>query len=128
MAALPAFAPRDGATTDDSPTTDDTQEGEVLAIDALRRALANPPAHYLREGLGLRLPEDEPALDEHEPFGAPGPLAAHGLRAHAFEAWLRDGERPDADALHARLLARALVAPGADGAATLVALLDDVEP
>ncbi|GAA3912543.1 exodeoxyribonuclease V subunit gamma [Luteimonas lutimaris] len=128
MAALPAFAPRDGSTGGDVPAADGTQEDGVLAIDALRRALANPPAHYLREGLGLRLPEDEPALDEHEPFGAPGPLAAHGLRVHAFEAWLRDGARPDASALHARLLARALVAPGADGVATLAALLDDVEP
>jgi exodeoxyribonuclease V gamma subunit len=52
----------------------------------------------------------------------------HGLRAQVFEAWLRDGIRPGLAALHAHLLARAQVAPGADGRATLAGVLDFVEP
>jgi exodeoxyribonuclease V gamma subunit len=100
----------------------------VLRLDALRRAFAQPQALYLREGLGLRLPEDEPPLDDHEPFGEPDALAAYGLRAQVFATWLRDGERPDLMALHAHLLARAQVAPGADGRATLARLLELIAP
>ena len=76
-----------------------------------------PHAVYLQDGLGLRLPEDEPPLLDHEPLGAPDALAQYDLRHAVFDAWLRAGVRPDARALHARLLARALVAPGADGRA-----------
>src|SRR4249919_2308452 len=36
--------------------------------------------------------------------------------------------RPDARALHARLLAQAMVAPGADGRATVAAMLDAIAP
>jgi exodeoxyribonuclease V gamma subunit len=55
-------------------------------------------------------------------------LARYTLRGAAFEAWLRAGARPDARALHAHLLARALVAPGADGRATVETVLDDIGP
>ncbi|HEY0506217.1 MAG TPA: exodeoxyribonuclease V subunit gamma, partial [Lysobacter sp.] len=104
------------------------EAGTVLAIDRLRSALMRPHAAYLQDGLGLRLPEDEPPLAEHEPFGAPDPLARFVLRQTAFEAWLRTGARPDAAALHARLLACALVAPGADGQSTVEQVLDDIGP
>ncbi|WP_159016885.1 exodeoxyribonuclease V subunit gamma [Cognatiluteimonas profundi] len=120
---LPVFAPVDAATARDV-----VAAGGRIELDALRRALVQPQALYLREGLGLRLPEDEPPLDEHEPFGAPDALGMHGLRAQVFEAWLRDGARPDVATLHARLLARAQVAPGADGRATLARLLDAIAP
>jgi exodeoxyribonuclease V gamma subunit len=83
---------------------------------------------YLRDGLGLRLPEDEPPLPEHEPLGAPDALENYGLRHAVFDAWLRAGRRPDARALHAQLLARAKVAPGADGRATVAATIDDIAP
>src|SRR5207342_1980475 len=55
-------------------------------------------------------------------------LAQYHLRHAVFDAWLRAGMRPDAFALHARLLARALAAPGADGRATVAATLDDIAP
>ncbi|MGH8032133.1 MAG: exodeoxyribonuclease V subunit gamma [Luteimonas sp.] len=126
MPALPVFAaPRSPADDHDD---DGVATGAVVGLDALRRALLQPQALYLREGLGLRLPEDEPPLAEHEPFGAPDALAAYGLRERVFAAWLSDGERPPLTPLHAHLLARAQVAPGADGRATLAALLDVVEP
>ncbi|MFL6591425.1 MAG: exodeoxyribonuclease V subunit gamma, partial [Luteimonas sp.] len=103
-------------------------EAGFVGLDRLRRALLRPHAVYLRDGLGLRLPEDEPALPEHEPLGAPDALENYTLRHAVFEAWRRAGGRPDPRALHARLLARAQVAPGADGRATVVALVDSVAP
>ncbi|HVQ33879.1 MAG TPA: exodeoxyribonuclease V subunit gamma [Lysobacter sp.] len=100
----------------------------VLTLDRLRRAMMRPHAVYLQEGLGLRLPEDEPALAEHEPLGAPDALGQHALRHAVFDAWMRANGRPDAHALHARLLARALVAPGADGRAQVADLLEEIAP
>jgi exodeoxyribonuclease V gamma subunit len=90
--------------------------------------LLRPHAAYLQDGLGLRLPEEEPPLPEHEPLGAPDALEAWALRHAVFAAWLREGGPPRVDDLHADLLARALVAPGADGRATVAAVLDDVAP
>ena len=100
----------------------------IVTLDRLRRSLLRPHAVYLQDGLGLRLPEDEPPLPEHEPLGAPDALAHYALRHAVFDAWLRAGMAPDAFVLHARLLARALVAPGADGRATVAATLEDIAP
>ena len=124
-AALPVFAAASVSTRAADAVAD---PGPLFALDALRRAFVQPQALYLREGLGLRLPEDEPPLQVHEPFGAPDALATHDLRAMAFATWLRDASRPDVTALHAHLLARAQVAPGADGRATLARVLDGVAP
>lgn len=99
-----------------------------LTLDRLRRSLMRPHVVYLQEGLGLRLPEDEPPPAEHEPLGAPDALQLHALREAVFDAWMRANGRPDAHALHARLLARALVAPGADGRAQVAEVLEDIEP
>jgi exodeoxyribonuclease V gamma subunit len=106
----------------------DHDDAGNASLDRLRRALLRPHAAYLQDGLGLRLPEDEPPLPEHEPLGAPDALEQYALRHAIFDAWLRAGMRPDALALHARLLARALVAPGADGRATVLAALDGIAP
>ena len=103
-------------------------DGPFVGLDLLRRTLLRPHAVYLRDGLGLRLPEDEPPLPEHEPLGAPDALENYALRHAVFDAWLRAGRRPDARALHARLLARATVAPGADGRATVAATIEDIAP
>ncbi|MFS8063424.1 MAG: exodeoxyribonuclease V subunit gamma [Luteimonas sp.] len=129
IGAAPVFAPSPlaGMIHGDDEHGDDAPAASV-DLNALRRALAKPQALYLREGLGLRLPVDEPPLDGHEPFGVPDALGMHGLHLQVFHAWLRDGVRPGLVALHAHLLARALVAPGADGRATLAAVLDFVEP
>ncbi|HEU0306142.1 MAG TPA: exodeoxyribonuclease V subunit gamma, partial [Lysobacter sp.] len=118
--SVPVFAP--------APLPRDAEAGVILSIERLRSALNKPHVAYLQDGLGLRLPEEEAPLAEHEPFGAPGPLARYDLRNAALDAWLRTGERPDARALHARLLARALVAPGADGRTTVEKVLDEVGP
>ncbi|BCT92270.1 RecBCD enzyme subunit RecC [Lysobacter helvus] len=106
------------------------REGErgALSLDRLRRSLMRPHAVYLQEGLGLRLPEDEPPLAEHEPLGAPDALGAYALRHAVFDAWMRANGRPDAHALHARLLARAVVAPGADGRAQVAEMLEEIAP
>ncbi|MCI4568049.1 exodeoxyribonuclease V subunit gamma [Lysobacter sp. CFH 32150] len=119
-AAVPVFAPL--------PLPRDVDTSAILSIERLRSALNKPHVAYLRDGLGLRLPEEEPPLAEHEPFGAPEPLPRHALRSTIFDVWLRAGSRPDARALHAHLLARALLAPGADGRATVEQVLDDVAP
>jgi len=120
IAELPAFAP--------ARLPREMDPGAVLSVDRLRSALMRPHAAYLQSGLGLRLPEEEPPLVEHEPFGAPEPLARYALRNAAFDAWLRSGARPDVRALQVQLLARALVAPGADGQATVAQVLEDVGP
>ncbi|KGQ18358.1 Exodeoxyribonuclease V gamma chain [Lysobacter dokdonensis DS-58] len=99
-----------------------------LSLDRLRRSLMRPHAVYLQDGLGLRLPEDEAPLAEHEPLGAPDALDQYTLRHAVFDAWMRANGRPDAHALHARLLARALVAPGADGRAQVAQLLEEIAP
>ena len=104
------------------------RDSATVTLDRLRRTLLRPHAVYLQDGLGVRLPEDEPPLPEHEPLGAPDALEQYALRHAVFDAWLRAGMRPDAFALHARLLARALVAPGNDGRATVAATLDDIAP
>jgi exodeoxyribonuclease V gamma subunit len=105
------------------------REGErALSLDRLRRSMMRPHAVYLQDGLGLRLPEDEAPLAEHEPMGAPDALDQYALRHAVFDAWMRANGRPDAHALHARLLARALVAPGADGRAQVADLLEDIAP
>lgn len=100
----------------------------IVTIDRVRRALMRPHAVYLQDGLGLRLPEDEPPLPEHEPLGAPDALQQYGLRQAVFEAWLRAQCRPDAKVLHTHLLARAQAAPGADGLATVADVIDEIEP
>jgi exodeoxyribonuclease V gamma subunit len=122
-AAMPVFAP---PTLQLPPRMRD--DDPFVSLDALRRTLMRPHAVYLRETLSLRLPEDEPPLPEHEPLGAPDALQNYALRHAVFNAWLRARDRPDLRALHARLLARAQVAPGADGHATVAALIDDIAP
>jgi exodeoxyribonuclease V gamma subunit len=120
----PSFVPID---TPPLPPIDADMD-TVVTLQRLRSALQRPHASYLRDGLGLRLPEDEPPLLDHEPFGAPDPLTRYSLREAVFARWLREGRRPDATALHATLLARALLAPGADGRTTLAAVMDELAP
>jgi exodeoxyribonuclease V gamma subunit len=102
------------------------EDDDVVMLDRLRSSLLRPQATWLRDGLGLRLPEDEPSLEGHEPMGAPDALAHHGLREDVFAAWLRDGGRPDPARLAAEMLARARLAPGADGRAAVEGLLEEV--
>ncbi|MDB6164376.1 MAG: recC, partial [Xanthomonadaceae bacterium] len=103
-------------------------DDETVSLARLRRLLMRPHAVYLQDGLGLRLPEDEPPLLDHEPLGALDGLADYALRHAVFAAWLHARAAPDARGLHAHLLARAMVAPGADGRATVAAMLESIAP
>lgn len=100
----------------------------TVSLTQLRHALMRPHDYFLQQGLGLRLPEEEAALEEHEPFGAPDALARHGLRQVVFDAWLEAGTTPALRDLQILLLARGLLAPGADGVAVLQGLLEDIAP
>jgi exodeoxyribonuclease V gamma subunit len=99
-----------------------------VSLAQLRGALMRPHELYLQQGLGLRLPEEEPALEAHEPFGTPDALARYGLRQRVFDAWRDAGEAPALHDLQARLLARGLLAPGADGWAVLQGVIEEVAP
>jgi exodeoxyribonuclease V gamma subunit len=100
----------------------------TLSLAQLRNALMRPHEFYLQQGVGLRLPEEEAALEEHEPFGTPDALTRHGLRQLVFEAWRETGQAPGLQALQSQLLARGLLAPGADGAAVLQGVMEEVAP
>lgn len=100
----------------------------IVLLDRLRSTLLRPQAAYLREGLGLRLPEDEAQPETHEPLGSPDALRHYQLREAVFAAWLEGRARPDAARLQQRLLARAQLPPGADGAAAVALLLEEVAP
>lgn len=79
---------------------------EVPDRDALQRFFVNPARYWLRERLGLRLPERAHEIVDREPLGENGLLrygAIDALLAHddeAAEPWLR---------------AQALLPPGRDG-------------
>jgi exodeoxyribonuclease V gamma subunit len=87
-----------------------------------------PHAFYLQAGLGLRPPEEETPPLEHEPFGMPDALSRYGLRQMVFDAWRRAGTAPEPASLQTELLARGLLAPGADGRAVLRSIVEEVAP
>ncbi|MFZ5662850.1 MAG: exodeoxyribonuclease V subunit gamma [Pseudomonadota bacterium] len=119
-ARLPAFAP--------VPLARAGEPERVLTLDRLRSALARPAKFFLQEGVRLRLPEEEPALPEHEPLGEPESLDRYRLQTEVFAHWLRTGERPRADALFPAFLARAWLAPGEDGLRALCDAIACVAP
>jgi len=119
-ARLPAFAP--------VPLAVAGEPKRVLTLDRLRSALARPAKFFLQEGVRLRLPEEEPALPEHEPLGEPESLDRYRLQTEVFAHWLRTGERPRADALFPAFLARAWLAPGEDGLRALCDAIACVAP
>ncbi|KQY55175.1 hypothetical protein ASD14_00190 [Lysobacter sp. Root494] len=104
------------------------REDPAVLLDRVRSVLNKPHVAYLRDGLGLRLPEDEEVADDHEPLGRPDALRHYQLREAVFAAWLRDQRRPDPRRLQRQLLARAQLAPGSDGAAIVAELLDELAP
>ncbi|KAF1719931.1 exodeoxyribonuclease V subunit gamma [Pseudoxanthomonas wuyuanensis] len=104
------------------------EAGNAVSLAQLRDALMRPHAFYLQAGLGLRLPEEESPPQEHEPFGMPDALSRHGLRQLVFDAWRRAGAAPALAPLQAGLLARGLLAPGADGRAVLRGIVEEVAP
>jgi len=98
----------------------------TASLDALRRFLVAPSEQFLRQRLGLRLPEVERADDDIEPLDAPSRgLERHRLQHAVFDALLA-GEAEDA--MHARLRAQGLLPSGALGRRALADLLAEVQP
>ncbi|WP_111267875.1 exodeoxyribonuclease V subunit gamma [Marilutibacter maris] len=102
-----------------------------LSIDALRRFLLAPADGFLRQRLGLRLPEPGEAGDDTEPLQAPGRgLPRVQLQRAVFDA-LVDTADLDADgeaALYAALRARGLLPSGPPGRRALAEVAAAVRP
>ena len=110
----------------DAPLPPPAEPETELALEDLRRFLLSPVDRFLRQRMGLRLPEVERAGEDIEPLRAPGGgLERNRLQHAVFEALLA-GERRDA--MLERLRARALLPSGALGARALSDLLEEVGP
>jgi exodeoxyribonuclease V gamma subunit len=89
----------------------------IVTRDELFRVLANPARAYLQQRLDLRLPRLDERLPDTEPFADDG-LFRHALHEAVFAA-LVAAPKMSADSLRDRLLARAVIAPGAAGAVSV---------
>ncbi len=97
-----------------------------LSLDALRRFLLAPAEQFLRQRLGLRLPEVDEVGDDIEPLQAPGRgLARTLLQRAVFEALLAGR---GADAMLPELRARGLLPSGALGRRALAQVVQEVRP
>lgn len=106
------------------PVPDDAES--ELSLDALKRFLLAPAEQFLRQRMGVRLPELEQVGEDIELLRAPGPgLERHRLQHAVFDALLA-GEREDA--MLSRLRAQGLLPSGALGARALAEMLGEVEP
>ena len=112
----------DVATALAAPSEPDTE----LSLDALRRFLLAPAEQFLRQRLGLRLPELDAAAEDIEPLQAP----ARGLDRMALQRAVFDGllEGYDAAALQPALRARGLLPSGPLGARGLATVIREVAP
>ena len=112
----------DVATALAAPSEPDTE----LSLDALRRFLLAPAEQFLRQRLGLRLPELDAAAEDIEPLQAP----ARGLDRMALQRAVFDGllEGEDAAALQPALRARGLLPSGPLGARGLATVIREVAP
>jgi len=82
---------------------------QVVSLDALRRFYRDPAGEYLRQRLGMRLPEDPELLEDVEPLVvAGGGIERARIDAALLQALL-GGHTGD---LAPRLLARGLLPPG----------------
>ena len=102
----------------------DTEDS--LPLDALRRFLMAPAEQFLRQRLGLRLPEVDAAGEDVEPLQAPrAGLQRTLLQRAVFDGLLAGQEHP---ALHASLRARGLLPSGPLGARVLAEIAAEVAP
>ena len=96
-----------------------------LPLTALRRFLFDPAGQFLRQRMGLRLPDEIDAHDDLDPLTAPARgLDRWKLQNGVFEACAA-GETDD---LAARLRARALLPSGPLGERQLAGLKAQVQP
>ena len=97
-----------------------------LPLAALCRFLLAPAEQFLRQRLGLRLPEAEQANEDIEPLQLPGGGRQRmQLQRAVFEALLADRA---AEALHPELRARGLLPSGPLGQRALERVLQEVTP
>lgn len=104
----------------------------LLPLAELRAFLRDPPGMFLRQRLGLRLPDAAAAAADVEPLVLPARgLRRQQLQQAVFDALVADQEGDgavDPARLHARLRARALLPSGPLGRRQLDTLLADVRP
>ena len=92
---------------------------------ALRRFLCDPAGQFLRERMGLRLPDEVERADDTEPLLLPGGGWERTLLQRAvFDALVSE----QADGLYERLLARALLPSGPLGRREFDELLGQARP
>lgn len=98
----------------------------ALSLDDLRRFLMAPAEQFLRQRLGLRLPEVEAAGEDIEPLQAP----RAGLQRTVLQRAVFDGllAGQGSAALRAGLRARGLLPSGPLGARALAEVEDEVAP
>jgi exodeoxyribonuclease V gamma subunit len=112
----------DAATALASPVVGETE----LSLDALRRFLQAPAEQFLRQRLGLRLPELDAAGEDIEPLHAP----ARGLERMVLQRAVFDRllEGDDAEAMQPALRARGLLPSGPLGTRGLAQVIREVAP
>ncbi len=97
-----------------------------ISLDALRRFLMSPAEQFLRQRLGLRLPELDDVGEDIEPLQAPGRgLERNALQRVVFDALL---EGRDAAVMHPALRARGLLPSGPLGERVLAQVVGEVKP
>jgi len=100
-------------------------ELERVSLEQLRGFLRDPSAAFLRQRLGIRLPDSEDAPEDREPLALP----ERGLeRWHLQQAVLAACTQGETDGLHARLRARGLLPSGALGERQLAGQLAQLRP
>ncbi|MBN7135342.1 exodeoxyribonuclease V subunit gamma, partial [Lysobacter enzymogenes] len=100
-----------------------------LNYQDLRSFLRDPPTAFLRQRLGLRLPEEIDSAEDVEPLVLPGRgLFRQQLQRAVFDDLLAADGAVDRERLQASLRARALLPSGPLGRRQLDALLSQVRP
>ncbi|ALN89081.1 exodeoxyribonuclease V subunit gamma [Lysobacter gummosus] len=113
----------------DPPPADAGGHDGVIDYRDLRSFLRDPPSAFLRQRLGLKLPDEIDSADDVEPLVLPGPgLFRQQLQRAVFDDLLAGDGAIDRDRLQAALRARALLPSGPLGRRQLDALLGQVRP
>lgn len=104
-------------------------DAATIAYQDLRAFLRDPPSAFLRQRLGLRLPDEVDSGEDVEPLVLPGPgLMRQQLQRAVFDDLIAGDGRIDRERLQASLRARALLPTGPLGRRQLDALLGQVRP
>lgn len=108
---------------------EDTRDDGAINYQDLRSFLRDPPTAFLRQRLGLKLPEEIDTVEDVEPLVLPGSgLFRQQLQRAVFDDLIASDGRIDRERLHASLRARALLPTGPLGRRQLDTLLGQVRP